>query len=104
MSIATNRMGVESIMSHAIAHNLIADTNFNVQAYLLECRLVLEDALIPDYLIEEILDEAETQGILEAMMPIGDDFVDGGSSINPAYNPRFIGAVIKLQSSLKEEM
>lgn len=104
MSIITSRIGVESIISHAVAHNLIANPRFNVLEYMNECRLVMEDALIPEYLIKDILDEAETQARLESAMPIGDDFVDGASSINPTYNPRLISAVMKLQNLLKEEI
>jgi hypothetical protein len=102
MSIVTARIGIESIIAHAIAHSLISNPGFDIMEYIDECRLVMEDALIPSYLIEDILDEAETQGIMESAMPISDDFVDGAASIRPAYNPRLLAAIIKLQNSLGE--
>lgn len=101
--ILVARIGVESTIAHCVAHNLILDPKFNLKEYIGMCRLMLEDALIPEYLIDDILDEAETQGVMESMMPIGDNFVDGASSISPMYNPRILGAIMKLQNSLEGE-
>ena len=99
--ITLARMGVESVIAHAIAHNVIADSAFDVKEYLKECRNLLEEACIPEYLIEDILDEAETQGLLEAAMPIGAD-VGGASSISPFYNARLLAAIFKLKESLEQ--
>jgi hypothetical protein len=100
--VVSYRSGVESIIAHCIAHNLVLDSSFDIANYIGLCREVMEELLVPNYLIEDILDEAETQGEIESLMPINWDSVDGASQIHPAHNTRLVGAIERLVKSLED--
>jgi hypothetical protein len=102
--IAVARDGVEKTISHCVAHNLQLDPTFNVEQYIHICRLMLEDALIPDYLIEDILDEAETAGLLEATFPMGRIAQNGAAQIHPFLNEHIKRAINQLQKLFVEVM
>jgi hypothetical protein len=98
--------GITKIIAHCVAHGSIASPEFNVRGFIYECQLVMEDALILEYLIKDILDEAETKGLLEAKMPIGESLLtvlSGAAQVNPAYNPRLLCLINHLQNLLSEE-
>jgi hypothetical protein len=108
ISIDNARMGVQGTIGHCIAHNLYLDKSFNVEWYAGLCREVLEDALVPEVLIEEIITKAKALGKEEAewllkggessKRLVGDN---GGAAIHPAYNSILIGNIIILQNSLE---
>lgn len=102
--IAVARDGVEKTIAHCVAHNLVLNPRFSVQEYIGICRLMLEDALIPEYLIEDILDEAEVAGLLESQMPIGRVALHGAAQIHPFMNHGLIHAIEQLQKLFLEVM
>lgn len=88
--ISVARIGVEGIIAHCIAKNILVDPGFPVHWFINECKAVLEETNIPDYLIIDILDEAEEQGINE-IAP-----ASGASQIHPSANDELLEAVNKL--------
>jgi hypothetical protein len=88
--IQVARIGIEGIIAHCIAQNLKVDPGFPVHWFIGECKNVLDETNIPDYLIIDILDEAEEQGVHE----IAPD--SGASQIHPSANHELLEAVNKL--------
>lgn len=92
-------------IAHCVSHGLLANPKFNVELYIAECRVVMEDALVPLYIIEDILDEAETQGLLAVRSPIGESpfrKLGGAAQISPVYNPSFLKLIDTLNNLLLE--
>jgi hypothetical protein len=88
--IQVARIGVEGVIAHCIAKNIMIDAGFPVHWFINECKAVLEQTDIPDYLIIDILDEAYEQGINE-IAP-----TSGASQIHPSANDELLKAVGKL--------
>lgn len=85
------RMDIESVIAHCIAHNLEVDPGFPVDWYIEQCKAILKRTSIPDYLIIDILDEAEDKGVHEKAPES-----DGAAQIHPEANDRLLKAVGKL--------
>jgi hypothetical protein len=96
---------VVEIIYHCVAHGLIADKNFDVRYYISECRVLMEEALLPDYFLSDLLDEAETKGLLAAALPLSDSLVDilsGAAQVYPSANPRLIFKIGQLHQLFKQ--
>jgi hypothetical protein len=91
------RIGIESVIAHCIAQNIKIDPGFPVHWYISECEAVLKKTYIPDYLIIDILDEAEDKGINEEPPVSG-----GASQLHPESNNQLIEAINKLNKLFLE--
>jgi hypothetical protein len=93
------RIGIESVIAHCIAQNLKIDPGFPVHWYIEQCEAVLSRTNIPDYLIIDILDEAEDKGMNEEPPASG-----GASQLHPENNSQLIEAIENLNKLFLEVM
>lgn len=88
--------GLESAMAHAICQGMLADALYDVEWYLNECRSFFVSMGVDTYIIEDMLDEAHSRGVLEYVTGLSIQGVDSGAQIHPASNPVMVDAVHKL--------
>lgn len=90
------RIGLESMIAHAICQQLNYDDQAGVEQVIEEYRTLFEESGMPEYLIHSILENGHKQGILEATMFGIATTVNSAAQIKPSANPMVYQAITKL--------
>jgi hypothetical protein len=99
-SVILLRSGLETSIAHCITQGKSIKT-FDQDHYLEECRTLFVNLGVPLDLVNEMLDEAETQGELDYVTGMLPDTIDTGSQIIPSANPRYLQGGTKLANLLR---
>jgi hypothetical protein len=102
IQIVSVRISLESSIAHNISQNLTHNHEFDINAYLKDCAELFTTLGIDEKLVEEIIDEGKTQGLMEYTMGMIPEGIDSGAQIVPTANPRLIMGGRKLVELLAE--
>lgn len=75
------KIGLQSSVSHNIAQNLNADSNFDVNDYIGQCRQLFVNVGMEEQLIDEVINVAVHQAQLEYAMGIVQSY--GSAQLTP---------------------
>jgi hypothetical protein len=76
-------LGLQSSISHNIAQNLNADTNFDIESYLAECKQLFVTIGMDESVISDIIDVARHEGQMEYAMGVVQSH--GSAQLKPEY-------------------